>query len=80
VTSPALAPAAARKHSFRWASAPGFGRWRECKVCGATAHGGFFWLGGFKSKVEPPCCYGFGAPEVRAWKAEAQAVEDSIQR
>lgn len=68
----------ARRHLFRWASAPGFGRWRECDICGTSKHSGFFWLGGYKSKVEPPCCYGHGAQEVRAWKAHAEVVEDPI--
>lgn len=33
----------------------GFSRWKVCEVCGASRHSGYWWLGGYKSKVEPPC-------------------------
>ncbi len=29
--------------------------WLQCEKCGATKHHGFWWLGGYKSKQEPPC-------------------------
>lgn len=33
----------------------GNGRWKQCRNCGATKHSGYWWLAGYKSKVEAPC-------------------------
>ncbi len=29
--------------------------WLQCGKCGCTKYFGFWWLGGYKSKTEPPC-------------------------
>jgi len=42
-------------HEFIDQSYHGFGRWKQCVNCGATRHSGLYWLGGYKSKVKPPC-------------------------
>jgi len=36
-------------------SSPGMGKWKVCSFCGMAVHGGYFWLAGFKSKIEPDC-------------------------
>lgn len=45
----------------------GFGKWRECKECGATNHSGHWWLAGFKSKDEPPCWVSPEEIEYKRW-------------
>lgn len=42
-------------HKMKSKSYPGMGRWRACEICGAAQHSGHWWLGGYKSKDEPPC-------------------------
>ena len=29
--------------------------WQQCARCGATKHGGKWWIAGKKSKITPPC-------------------------
>jgi hypothetical protein len=43
------------QHDMEKQSATGHGSWMQCNNCGATNHGGFWWLGGYKSKDEPHC-------------------------
>lgn len=59
-------------HNYHPRSAPGYGRWQQCEVCGTTKHSGYYWHGGHKSKVEPPACQEWGTyPE---WRAQALPV------
>lgn len=43
------------KHKYQRKHAAGHGSWLQCDNCGAASHSGYYWLAGFKSKVEPPC-------------------------
>lgn len=43
------------KHSMMSQSVKGRGKREECINCGVTKHRGFWWLGEYKSAVEPPC-------------------------
>jgi hypothetical protein len=47
--------------------------WRQCKECGATYHGGWWWLGGYRSKVEPAC--NMSDAEFRPWAKLGEKVE-----
>ena len=42
-------------HDMQKQSVTGLGSWQQCKDCGATKDSGVWWLGGYKSKHEPPC-------------------------
>lgn len=43
------------KHEMTSKNAGAGERWKQCANCGAANHGGFWWLGGYKSKLEPDC-------------------------
>jgi len=58
-------------HDFRPEQAKGFGKWLQCTQCGATKHFGYFWHGGYRSKVAPPCLRWGQDPE---WRANAQPI------
>jgi hypothetical protein len=46
--------------------------WEFCKVCGATKHSQHFWLGGYKSKMNPPCIqYPVNQPALIEWQKQA---------
>jgi len=32
-------------------------KWKQCKVCGATNWGGYWWFAGRKNEQTPPCIY-----------------------
>ena len=49
--------------------------WRQCRTCGCAKHSGYWWLGGYKSKVEPPCfIYPLRQPKLLEW--QEQAIRD----
>ena len=59
-------------HTMKSRSERGHGSWKQCKDCGATYHGKLWWLGGFKSKEEPPCTlHGIDAK----WKYGAEQID-----
>lgn len=55
-------------HQYQPFSARGFGSWHTCSICGTSKHSGYYWLGGYKSKTEPPCIAWKIDPD---WKAQA---------
>ena len=59
-------------HEMKSQSAPGHGRWKQCTKCGATQHSGHYWLGGYKSKEQPPC----GSAWAGDWKNNATPEND----
>lgn len=47
--------------------------WQQCSVCGTAKHGGFYWLGGYKSKTVPPCFeWPVNQPQLIEWQATAK--------
>lgn len=48
------------KHEMKSKNARTGEIWKQCDNCGAANHGGFWWLGGYKSKLEPDCTQGIG--------------------
>ena len=56
-------------------SAHGHGKWRACQKCGATKHSGYFWLGGYRSKTEPPCPTNFKENDYIGWTNKAESSE-----
>lgn len=67
-------------HSYRKRAAVGHEEWFQCVICGATQHHGFYWLGGYRSVVEPPCVMAHSkSAVVKAWKSTAERAEDSVK-
>lgn len=67
-------------HSYRKRAAAGYEEWSQCVICGATQHHGFYWLGGYRSVVEPPCVMAHAkSAVVRAWKSTAEQAEDNVK-
>ena len=65
-------------HDMRPQSATGFGRWMQCTKCGATQHSGYYWLGGVKSKEEPPCPERYRDPAYAKWRETAEDATRDI--
>lgn len=63
-------------HDYRPEQAKGFGRWMQCAICGTTKHCGYFWHGGFKSKVEPSKCNSWGFDAEWRESATPSPLED----
>jgi len=53
-------------------------RWKQCKVCGATKHSGYWWLAGWRSKVEPPCYPYANNISKSEWAANAESIHGKI--
>ena len=49
-------------------------KWKQCKVCGCSYHSNLWWLAGYKSEIEPPCCTNFDG--FREWSASAVIFDD----
>jgi len=47
--------------------------WQQCKECGAAYHGGWWWLGGYRSKVESACSMNDGG--FKFWSTFGEKVE-----
>jgi len=65
-----------RTHILRNQQASGAGKWKQCIDCGATTNGGYWWLGGYKSKDEPPCNQYGGDAE---WQKNATSVAEDCK-
>ena len=67
------------EHDLSTKRATGFGKWQQCRQCGATFHSGFWWHGGYRSKEKPYCQPGLGFGHDEEWRKQAEIIEDFKQ-